>query len=94
MWLGTKSVQVTEYSASKKGYLLVRRACFSQNPARGTKVREDRMPGTWKRDGFRRGGLENKRYRQAIDTRLRRNKKAAEAEPDPKGSERDSHLNR
>lgn len=55
------------------------------------------MPGTWKRDGFRRGGLENKRYRQAIDTRLRRNRRQQKRSRILMGGrerERESNLDR
>lgn len=59
VWLGTKSVQVTKYSASKKGYLLVRRACFSPKPGSGNKgeggircleLGKRRIEGVWARE--------------------------------------------
>lgn len=46
------------------------------------------MPGTWKRriEGV---WAANKRYRQAIDTQLGRNRMHQKRSPDPDGKERD-----
>lgn len=46
-----------------------------QNPAQGTKVSEGSDAWNLKKDGSRGCGLANKRYRQAIDTQLRWNRR-------------------
>lgn len=61
--------------ASEKGYLLVRRACFSPKP--GLRDKGEGGIGCLEpgRDGSRGCGLTNKRYHQAIDSRLRGNRR-------------------
>lgn len=73
VWLGTKIVQVTEYKCFQERVPPGTRSLLRTNTRFKGQVR-DRMPGNLE-ETDRGSGLVNKRYRQAIDRQLCRNRR-------------------